>query len=101
MSARVNPLVVMDTVARGCALHADRCVGDTGLRWALACSNDYDVARAQVAELVAAGKRVTAAFRAIGRDRSAFLVPHALRVEAEESLLALDAALAPFTEPTE
>ncbi len=59
MSGPVDVLSVMDTVARGCALHADKCVGEVGERWAKVAIVDYDEARAAVAELIEASRAFT------------------------------------------
>lgn len=52
-------------------------------------------------ELLAASKRVTAAFRAMGESRSLLASIFALRAECEASVLALDAAIAKATGETE
>lgn len=59
-------------------------------------ASDYEAAHAAVAKLASAGKRVTAAFRAHGRT----IAPDGgkTRAECEAAMLALDAALAPFSE---
>lgn len=38
-------LFAIDTVARGCALHADKCVGSMAKEWGDACTTDYQKAR--------------------------------------------------------
>jgi hypothetical protein len=42
-----DALEALDTVARGCALHADKCVGSTADKWGAAL-DDYDLARCAV-----------------------------------------------------
>lgn len=42
-------LAVLDAVARGCALHADHCVGEVRRDWASVATEQYDQARAAIA----------------------------------------------------
>jgi len=56
-------LAVLDTVARGCALHADRCVGRTGAGWAEVATTQYEEARAAVADVYAQRDAMAEALR--------------------------------------
>ena len=56
MTATVNVLATLDRVARGCALYADRLVGESEAKWSKVALDDYNEARAAVAELIEASR---------------------------------------------
>lgn len=82
MSAPVDVLAVMGIAAT--TLHAENYSGT---------ANSMDAAHAAVAELIEAGDRLTAAFRALGesRDISTQVMRHR---ECESAMASFDAALA-------
>lgn len=91
MSAPIDAIAVLDGTIEGTQAAARSLRGQLRAECEDALA-DLTATRTAFAELIKAGSRMTAAFRALGLDSSLINRPRLVR-ECEESMVAFDAAL--------